>query len=181
MPRKYARHNRKKRKLTTRQQAFVKELAQGKTLTQAAKTAGYTDKNPAQAGYQALAQLRGRVPELLERHGLGEEVLIEKYLLPLLEATETKFFNGARNRSQCRLGHLPCRAADRILNGTRVMRLVIRKTPQRVRTIQGYTAPSGEFNQLIDVIPESAPRATGEPLNSTPTDPKPPATQSTAA
>jgi hypothetical protein len=51
-----------------------------------------------QAGYQALAQLRGRVPELLERHGLGEEVLIEKYLKPLLEAEETKFFNEGKTR-----------------------------------------------------------------------------------
>lgn len=49
-------------------------------------------------GYQALAQLRGRVPELLERHGLGEEVLIEKYLKPLLEAKETKFFNEGKLR-----------------------------------------------------------------------------------
>ena len=67
-------------------------------MTQAAKAAGYSDKNPAQSGYQALAQLRGRVPELLERHGLGEEVLIEKYLLPLLDAEETKFFNGGKKR-----------------------------------------------------------------------------------
>src|SRR5260370_14114753 len=98
MPRKYARHNRKKRKLTTRQQAFVKELAKGRTLTDAAKAAGYKDKNPGQAGYQALAQLRGRVPELLERHGLGEEVLIEKYLKPLLEPEETKFFKDGKVR-----------------------------------------------------------------------------------
>ena len=99
----------------SRQQTFVKELAPGKTLTQAAKTAGYSDKNPAQSGYQALAQLRGRVPELLERHGLGEEVLIEKYLLPLLEANETKFFNGGKKQIEVkRSRHSPRRAADRI-------------------------------------------------------------------
>jgi hypothetical protein len=92
MPKKYAKHGRNKRKPNARQQKFVKALAEGKTLTQAAKEANYSSKNPGQSGYQALAQLRGRVPELLERHGLGEEVLIEKYLLPLLEAEETKFF-----------------------------------------------------------------------------------------
>ena len=39
-----------------------------------------------ESGFQALAQPRGRAPELLEPHRLGEEVLIEKYLKPLLEA-----------------------------------------------------------------------------------------------
>ena len=37
-------------------------------------------------------QLRGRVPDLLDRHGLSEEVLIDKYLRPLLTAKETIFF-----------------------------------------------------------------------------------------
>jgi hypothetical protein len=39
-----------------------------------------------------LRQIRGRVPDLLEKLGLGEEVLIEKCLKPLLEAEETVFF-----------------------------------------------------------------------------------------
>jgi hypothetical protein len=98
MPKKYAKHGRNKRKPNSRQQKFVRELASGKTLTQAAKNAGYSDKNPAQSGYQALAQLRGRVPELLERHDLGEEVLIQKNLLALLEAEETKFFKDGAKR-----------------------------------------------------------------------------------
>src|SRR5260370_16981915 len=92
MPKKYAKHGRKKRKPGPRQQKFVKELAKGKSLAQAARDAGYSEKNANQSGYQALAQLRGRVPKLLERHGLGEEVLIDKYLRPLLDANETKFF-----------------------------------------------------------------------------------------
>jgi hypothetical protein len=92
MPKKYAMHGRNKRKPGPRQQKFVKSLAQ------AARDAGYSAKNANQSGYQALAQLRGRVPELLERYGLGEEVLIDKYLLPLLEAEETKFFNNGKKR-----------------------------------------------------------------------------------
>jgi hypothetical protein len=92
MPKKYAKHNRNKRKPNPRQQKFIRGIAAGKTLTQAALDAGYSKKNPDQSGYQALAQLRGRVPELLERHGICEEVLIEKYLVPLLDAHETKFF-----------------------------------------------------------------------------------------
>jgi hypothetical protein len=76
----------------------VTGLAQGKSLAQAARDAGYSEKNANQGGYQALAQLRGRVPELLERHGLGEEVLIDKYLRPLLDAEETKFFNDGKKQ-----------------------------------------------------------------------------------
>ena len=98
MPKKYAKHGRRNHKPSARQQKFVRELAKDNTLTQAAKNAGYSQKYPGQSGYQALAQLRGRVPELLERHGLGEEVLIEKYLKPLLEAHETKFFNEGKTR-----------------------------------------------------------------------------------
>jgi hypothetical protein len=98
MPKKYAKHGRNKRKPNPRQQKFVKELAKGKSLKQAARDAGYSTKNANQSGYQALAQVRGRVPELLERHGLGEEVLIEKYLKPLLGAEETKFFKDGTKR-----------------------------------------------------------------------------------
>lgn len=70
----------------------MKTLAKGANLTDAAIEAGYSSRNPGQSGSQALRQIRGRVPDLLERHGLGEEVLIEKYLKPLLEAQETVFF-----------------------------------------------------------------------------------------
>ena len=38
------------------------------------------------------------VPELLERHDLGEKVLIQKNLLPLLEAEETKLFKDGAKR-----------------------------------------------------------------------------------
>ena len=44
-------------------------------------------------------QLRGRLPDLLDRHGLSEEVLIDKYLRPLLTAKETIFFQKDHFRS----------------------------------------------------------------------------------
>ena len=56
-----------------RQQKFVKELAKGKSLAQAAREAGYSDKNANQSGYQGLAQLRGRVPKLLEDMALAKK------------------------------------------------------------------------------------------------------------
>jgi hypothetical protein len=83
---------RKNKPLNPRQQKFVKTLAKGASLTDAAIEAGYSSRNPGQSGFQALRQIRGRVPDLLEKHGLGEEMLIEKYLKPLLEAEETIFF-----------------------------------------------------------------------------------------
>ena len=75
-----------------RHQKFVKTLAKGASLTDAAIEAGYSSRNPGQSGFQVLRQIRGCVPDLLEKLGLGEEVLIEKYLKPLLEAEETVFF-----------------------------------------------------------------------------------------
>jgi hypothetical protein len=170
MPKKYAKHGRNKRKPNPRQQKFVRELASGKTLTQAAKNAGYSDKNPAQSGYQALAQLRGRVPELLERHGVGEEVLIEKYLLPLLQAEETKFFPtgitvpaGKKNKKvfQVNVQALGTRlAALRTafeLHGSYAPRDPKEAAQYGVRIIRvDIPRPTNEFNQFVDVIPESA-------------------------
>ena len=159
MPKKYAKHGRNKRKPNPRQQKFVHELASGKTLTQAAKNAGCSDKNPAQSGYQALAQLRGRVPELLERHGLGEEVLIQKNLLPLLEAEETKFFkDGAKriNVEALTIRHAALRTAFE-LHGSHAPRDPKEAAQYGVRIIRvDIPRPPNEFNHLVDVIPESA-------------------------
>jgi hypothetical protein len=82
---------------------FIKERTQGKSFSEAAIAAGYSEKNARQSGYQAMQQLRGRVPDLMDKHGLrapadwcspgrSEDTLIDKYLRPLLEAEETKFF-----------------------------------------------------------------------------------------
>jgi hypothetical protein len=53
--------------------------------------AGYSEKNLAQSGHQAFETLRLRMPELMDEAGLTAQVLIEKYLVPLLSATTTKF------------------------------------------------------------------------------------------
>jgi hypothetical protein len=39
-----------------------------------------------------MQQTRGRVPDLMDKHGLSEDTLIDKYLRPLLDAEETVFF-----------------------------------------------------------------------------------------
>jgi hypothetical protein len=186
MPKKYAKHGRNKRKPNARQQKFVKALAEGKTLTQAAKEANYSSKNPGQSGYEALAQLRGRVPELLERHGLGEEVLIEKYLKPLLEAQETKFFPAGIKMGEKKvyyvnveslgIRHASLRTAFE-LHGSYAPRDPKEAAQFGVKIIRvDIPRPTNEFNQFIDVIPESALSRHGvKPVNGTPTNGKPPA------
>jgi hypothetical protein len=186
MPKKYAKPNRKKRKhLTNKQETFVKALAKGKSLTEAAKAANYSGKNPGQSGYQALAQLRGRVPELLERHGLGEEVLIEKYLKPLLEAQETKFFQGGIKVGRKKIYHVNVEALGIRhaslrtafeLHGSYAPRDPKEAAQYGVKIIRvDIPSPPNEFNQFIDVIPESALSRHGvKPVNGTPTNGKPP-------
>jgi hypothetical protein len=166
MPKKYAKHGRNKRKPNARQQKFIKGLAKGKTLTDAAREAGYKAKNLSQSGYQALAQLRGRVPELLERHGLGEEVLIEKYLFPLLDAHETKFFPTGIKRNgktvyqvdvqALGIRHAALRTAFE-LHGSYAPRDPKEAAQYGVKIIRvDIPRPPDEFNQFVDVIPESA-------------------------
>jgi hypothetical protein len=67
----------KNKPLNPRQQKFVKTLAKRASLTDAAIEAGFSSRYPSQSGFQALQQVRGRVPHLLEKHGLGEEILME--------------------------------------------------------------------------------------------------------
>ena len=189
MPKKYAKHGRNKRKPGPRQQKFVRELAKGKSLAQAARDAGYSEKNANQSGYQALAQLRGRVPELLERHGLGEEVLIDKYLLPLLDAEETKFFP------------IGIKMKGKTVYQVNVQALGIRHAALRTCfELHGSYAPRDpreaanlgvkiinvdiprpldtwkQVSQFVDTIPENALSRHGvKPVNGPPTNGKPPA------
>jgi hypothetical protein len=76
--------------LTPRQITFMKHLLTGATITEAARKAGYSEKNLAQSGHQALQTIRLKRPELMARLELTPSVLIEKYLVPLLSATTRK-------------------------------------------------------------------------------------------
>jgi phage terminase small subunit len=79
-------------KLTNQQRELVKNLTKGMTISDAALKAGYSELWPRQAGHQALEAIRNKMPEVLEKAGLTDEALIDKYLRPALEAEETKFF-----------------------------------------------------------------------------------------
>ena len=80
------------RQLTPRQIAFANHLLETGTITEAARRAGYSDKNLSQSGHQALKAIRLRMPELMDDFGLTESALIEKYLVPLLSAKTTRYF-----------------------------------------------------------------------------------------
>jgi hypothetical protein len=178
MPKKYFPRTRKKKpRPNPRQEKFIKGVAAGKTMTQSAIDAGYSPKNADQSGYQVMNALRGRMPQLLEKHGIGEDVLIGKYLVPLLDAHETKFFpQGITMRvesSKSKKGfveklvytvnvealgirHAALRTAFE-LHGSYAPRDPKEAAQYGVKIIKiDIPRPSDAFNQFIDVIPETA-------------------------
>jgi hypothetical protein len=50
------------------------------------------------SAHQALKQIQRKVPQIMDEMGLTDHLLIEKYLVPLLDAEETKFFNEGKKR-----------------------------------------------------------------------------------
>jgi hypothetical protein len=81
-------------RMKARDRIFVKKMAEGATQTDAAIAAGSKSKRPDDAGHRIMKRIQesGAGTSLLERFGLTDEVLITKYLLPLLKATRTEFF-----------------------------------------------------------------------------------------
>ncbi len=84
-----------KPRLTPKQILLVRNLLKGMSLTDAALASGYSENYPGQAGYQALEQIRAKMPELLAKHGLTGEVqneLLEELLgvVPHHQVIETK-------------------------------------------------------------------------------------------
>jgi len=78
-------------KLSPRQINLLKEIPRSKTIGEAAKKAGYAPKHARQGGHQALQQMRGRIPDLMDRLGLTEEFLIDRHLRRHLTKTKTVF------------------------------------------------------------------------------------------
>jgi hypothetical protein len=80
----------RKKKLTRRQKILVSALAAGSDRVTAEQLAGYSTKHPGQSAYQALKYLANSFPQLLDKHGLTDSVLIDKHLKPLLKARRKK-------------------------------------------------------------------------------------------
>lgn len=78
--------------MTHRERRLFKALAEGKTQKEAALAAGYSVKNPDQSAAQAIESIKDKAPDLFARHGLDDDSFIKNYLVPALNAQETKFF-----------------------------------------------------------------------------------------
>lgn len=83
---------RRRKILTPKRRKLIQELSKGKNLTEAGLAAGFSKKCPSQSAHQALSLMSKTMPEMLDEAGLTDFAIIEKYLKPLLNATETKFF-----------------------------------------------------------------------------------------
>jgi len=77
--------------LTRKQSRFVQAFMETRNAATAAIIAGYSRKNPAQSGHQALLQIQKKVPDILDQLGLSVEALVQNSLIPLLNATTVKF------------------------------------------------------------------------------------------
>lgn len=66
-----------KKDLTTRQRALIKEIAKGGTHRAAAIKAGYSPKHADKAAHQALRNIQGKCPEIMDKLGLTDHSLIE--------------------------------------------------------------------------------------------------------
>lgn len=81
----------KKKPLTPKQKSLAKHLLKGRSRAKAYQLAGYSGKNPRQGAHQVIKQIQEKMPELMDRLGLTDEVLVTKYLHPLLNAHATEF------------------------------------------------------------------------------------------
>jgi hypothetical protein len=79
---------RRGRGLTLKQARLVKELPTADSVSDAGRKAGYSD---APTAHRALASIREKMPDVLDRHGLTADFAAQK-CLKLMDAKETRFF-----------------------------------------------------------------------------------------
>lgn len=79
-----------KKTITPRQSKFVEAFLKTRNKTKAALIAGYAPKSAGQAGYAVAEKLKEKAPEVFERMGLTLESVIQKKLIPLMNAQEVK-------------------------------------------------------------------------------------------
>ena len=80
--------NKGRRELTLKQARLVKELPTADSVSEAGRKAGYCD---APTAHRALATIREKMPDVLDRHGLTADFAAQK-CLKLTDAKETRFF-----------------------------------------------------------------------------------------
>src|SRR2546426_9354639 len=82
----------RRRNLTPRQKQFVKARAAGKSAAEAIRDTGYDGNYAPQAGHIMSQRIQRNWPELLQENGLGDKEVIQRYILPALEAKDTIHF-----------------------------------------------------------------------------------------
>ena len=153
---------RKAKAPSERQMKVVKARAGGKTCKESGIFAGYPAKNAAQFAYQAMKGLRRRVADLLDNAGLSEQFGIKMYSKPALEATETinaQKVGKFKDERDVATWHRRIAALRTLfeLPGSYAPRDSKKAVQHGVKIINvDIPQPLGEFNQFIDVIPESA-------------------------
>src|SRR5208283_5206848 len=75
--------------LNQRERKLLEGVSKGKTFAQAAIEAGYSERSASQCGYQAWKKIKEKMPEILDRKGLTDESVIDKYVLRALDAEQT--------------------------------------------------------------------------------------------
>lgn len=77
-------------RIKARDRIFIKKIAEGASQTEAAIAAGTKSKRPDDAGHRIMKRIQssGAGTDLLDRYGLTDGVLVEKYLKPLLNAKD---------------------------------------------------------------------------------------------
>jgi hypothetical protein len=75
--------------LSPKQKKLVKALGSASSVAEAGRIAGYSDRS---AAHRALATIELKMPELMDREGLTDEVLVNNYLRPGLAATKREHF-----------------------------------------------------------------------------------------
>jgi uncharacterized protein YukE len=66
------------KKLTRREGVLLEHIRAGKTITDAARQAGFSKKWPGQAGSQAFQNIQKKMPKILDELGLTYKAIIKE-------------------------------------------------------------------------------------------------------
>lgn len=80
-----------KRECTPKQAKWTERFMKHRNATLAAVEAGYSAKYAKQAGHQVKKAVREKAPEVFDRMGISLESVIDRKLLPLMDAQQTIF------------------------------------------------------------------------------------------
>ena len=177
---------RKNPPLTILQTRFISALATSNSATEAAGKAGYSPKNLDKSAHQVMKALRGRVPQILDDLGLDEEIRYrESFSSKAARPKRVHYFQKDGEVTDIQLSEdLPIADAGDPHASSSCTAATRREDPERGRTVRRARSFADRHSAAGDCIQSvrrchsrdrRSPRHGVKPLNSTPTDPKPPA------